>query len=1137
MGLHRLRILLLLVAVCSAATHVARADSLDPETERKTFKLPNGWQINLFAADPMVEKPIEMNWDNRGRLWVATSQTYPQVKPGAIPDDKIIVLADTLGRGAADKSIVFADGLFIPTAVAPGDGGAYVTNSTEIVHFDENPATGKAEHRRVVLSGFGTEDTHHIIHTLRWGYDGRIYWNQSIYIHSHVETPRGVVTLLGSGTWRFEPKTEELDILSRGMVNPWGIAFDGWGRWFGTDGAGGQGIGYIFPGSAFESAVGEDRTMEGLTKGSPKYCGEEILDGRHIPDEYQGDILTNDFRAHRIVRFKLKPDGAGFSAQQMPDFITSADKAFRPVDIRMGPDGAIYIADWYNPIIQHGEVDFRDPRRDHLHGRIWRVTAKDRPLVKRPVIAEATLPALLDLLKAPENYTRLHAELEMRERPSAEVAAAAAAWIKTLDPHDAGYEHDLLEALWIYQIIDVPEPSLLARVLAAKDPRARAAAGRVASYWAAALPNAPEIFAAAVADPEPAVRLEGICALATLSSPEAVIIAMRALDEPRDEFIDFALWSAANDLKPYWLPAFQAGKLANWGKPNHLTFALEAVKSPAAVAALLEQLKSNQLPVATRGDVIDMIATIDPKKNVEALFDLTIGSEISDTATRLQLISSLERIARDEHSQPVKNPARVESLFDAPDEQIRAGALRLAGLWQVESLRPPLTKFASDNSATVAIRAAAFDGLASLGGNESKTLLRQISDAATDRAIRCDAIAALTRLDLPGASARAAKLLVASGAGNDPGTLLDAFLQHEGGGDALAAALAGQTVPSSTARAALQYLQSRSAGDSQLAQLLQKSAGPASGPTKLTPGEMQHTIADVLAKGDPARGELIFRRRETGCYQCHAIDGAGGFLAPDLGSIGASSPMDYVIDSILDPNKAVKDGYMGLTVVTRDGDVISGIKVRQDSTQMVLKDNTHEEIIVPMKSIRRQKEVGSLMPTGLTDSLTHAEFLDLARFVSELGKPGPFAQSSVPVARRWRLLDPPPANTSTDSAAVPPSISSGANWSPVYSLVSGDLPMSAIRTSNVATVAIVQCQIDVIAEGKLNLVIGGTEGLTGWIDQAAMRMGAVVPLELTPGVHTVLFRVNLHDRGDHPLRVELGAADSNGARAEFVGGK
>ena len=114
---------------------------------------------------------------------------YPQIKPGEAPTDKVIVLEDTDNDGKADKSTVFADGLLIPTGVAPGDGGAYVANSTEVLHLKDTDGDGKADTRRIVLSGFGTEDTHHIIHTFRWGNDGRLYINQSIYIHSHVETP------------------------------------------------------------------------------------------------------------------------------------------------------------------------------------------------------------------------------------------------------------------------------------------------------------------------------------------------------------------------------------------------------------------------------------------------------------------------------------------------------------------------------------------------------------------------------------------------------------------------------------------------------------------------------------------------------------------------------------------------------------------------------------------------------------------------------------------------------------------------------------------------------------------------------------------------------------------------------------
>src|SRR5438445_9206019 len=135
----------------------------DPEIERNSFQVADGFEVNLFAADPILAKPIQMNFDAAGRLWVASSEVYPQIQPGQKANDKIIVLEDRDGDGRADKATVFADGLLIPTGIEPGDGGAYVANSTDLVHFSDSKGSGRADRQRIVLSGFGTEDTHHII--------------------------------------------------------------------------------------------------------------------------------------------------------------------------------------------------------------------------------------------------------------------------------------------------------------------------------------------------------------------------------------------------------------------------------------------------------------------------------------------------------------------------------------------------------------------------------------------------------------------------------------------------------------------------------------------------------------------------------------------------------------------------------------------------------------------------------------------------------------------------------------------------------------------------------------------------------------------------------------------------------------
>src|SRR5207302_5205796 len=134
-----------------------------------------------------------------------------------------------------------------------------------------------------------------------------------------------------------------------------------------------------------------------------------------LPEDWRGNAITNDFRGHRVCRFVLSEEGSAYVSQEKPELIKTNHAAFRPIDVKMGPDGAIYIADWYNPIIQHGEVDFRDPRRDHTHGRIWRVTAKGRPLVKRPKLVGAHTERLLEALKEPEDWTRHHAKRQLKE--------------------------------------------------------------------------------------------------------------------------------------------------------------------------------------------------------------------------------------------------------------------------------------------------------------------------------------------------------------------------------------------------------------------------------------------------------------------------------------------------------------------------------------------------------------------------------------------------------------------------------------------------------------------------------------------------------------------------------------------------
>jgi len=393
----------------------------DPEVEKSTFVVDDGWKAELFAGDPAMAKPIHMNFDNHGRLWIASSETYPQIKPGEPSNDKILILEDSDKDGKTDRTIVFADGLLIPTGVLPANdsdtASAYVVNSDQLLYLRDTDGDLVADEKKVVLAGFGTEDTHHLLHSLRWGHDGWIYMNQSIYIHSHIETPWGVERLNGGGIWRFHPETKRLEIVVRGFVNPWGVHFDRYGQMFATDGAYGEGINYTFEGSVFVTAVGAKRILSGLNPGSPKHCGLEILSGNHWPESIRGSMVTNDFRAHRVCRFKVSEDRSGYESVQQAELIKTPHVAFRPIDAKQGLDGALYIADWYNPIIQHGEVDFRDPRRDRTHGRIWRLTHKDqKPVENQPITAKDPIEKNLQRLGDDADLVRLFAGQALRRQ-------------------------------------------------------------------------------------------------------------------------------------------------------------------------------------------------------------------------------------------------------------------------------------------------------------------------------------------------------------------------------------------------------------------------------------------------------------------------------------------------------------------------------------------------------------------------------------------------------------------------------------------------------------------------------------------------------------------------------------------------
>jgi glucose/arabinose dehydrogenase len=522
---------------------------LSPEEQRKTFTLPEGYEINLYASEvefPDLRKPVQLTFDAKGRLWVCTMPSYPMYLPGTPPDDKVLTFEDVDGDGRADSQTVFADKLHVPTGLEFGKGGLYVGQQPNVMWLQDTDGDDRADVRQLVLHGFDSADSHHAVHAFAYDPGGALYWNEGTFHHTQVETPYGPERVKEAGIFRYEPRTEKFEIfISYPFANPWGHYFDRWGQNFVADASGGAN----YFGTAFSGQVVYPEKHGGMEQFLKMQwrptCGCELVSSRHFPDDTQGDYLLNNCIGFQgILRYRMREDSSGFKADPIEPLLTSEDRCFRPVDLEFGPDGALYVVDWFNPLVGHMQHSLRDPNRDTRHGRIWRITYKARPLVAPARIAGASIPELLELLKSYEDRTRYRARMELWSRPSQEVLSTLKTWLGQLDKNDAEYWRHKLEALWLHQALDEPDTALLQEILRCPEPKARAAATRVLCYTRERVQNPLELLQVQINDEHPRVRLEAIRALSFFDGPEALKAqetALELLQHPMDYYLEYTL--------------------------------------------------------------------------------------------------------------------------------------------------------------------------------------------------------------------------------------------------------------------------------------------------------------------------------------------------------------------------------------------------------------------------------------------------------------------------------------------------------------------------------------------------------------------------------------------------------------------
>ncbi len=874
----------------------------------------------------------------------------------------------------------------------------------------------------------------------------------------------------------------------------------------------------------------------------------------------------------------------------MPDLVRTNDQSFRPIDVRHGPDGALYVADWSNPVINHGEVDFRDPRRDHHMGRIWRISKKDTPPVKwEPLVAatpssqevpaappprgpsEKTNVELLDKLLSKSAWEQQQARKILQGRGRKLIEKDLIAWV---NPDGGRSSRGLIEASWLWlslgnRLLDtgptnVPRDAnveiTVDELANASDPQARSAwtralssslvnvsggagqkdaeannyRGVVASCFAMSLDDDPNV--AGPADPNPRVRLEAMRALSRIPTSESAALVLEAalnspgesgavkttraeekggqFDKPafsdtKDPYYGYAAWLSINDLAKPWTDAIASGtwKADTAERAKQLEWGLKAIDPALAGATLSRLVTENKVPLDGTGPWIELLGQAGGPKEIDRLWTRVQEKKIEETTTP-RILAALTEAALLRNIRPAQPTDKLADYLNSGHDQTIRTATRLAGAWKMESAVPRLVALTAGQDDTA--RNFAFEALRGIGSEPARAALRQLAVAPNTPPIRGQAVAALAALDLnPALTFDALAVQPAEDAALN---VWRGVLSVKDAADKLAASVPKE-MPKPVATAGLRAAREAGKNGAKLLAALTPLAGLTDAEARM-PKDFKALATFTKQNGDPARGELIYRRIALGCTVCHAIGGAGGKVGPDMTSLGASAPLDYIIESVINPAAKVKEGFNAVTLALKDGTQATGIQARETAQEVFLRDVTGHEQAIAKAQITGTTNVGSIMPAGMTDALADRERLDLFAFLGELGKPGHYDASKGTVARVWKLF------SGADAAKVIGAETPVDAGFPGYTLVDGRfvkelLEATAPLVTNGADTLMAVTQFQSTGKTRLKLTGAGK----AWLDGKPLALSDDLAPELTAGIHTLAVKLDMRTLPEY-LRAE-----------------
>lgn len=983
---------------------------LEPAESLKHFVTPVGFRVELFAAEPdLGGKPICMTWDERGRLWVAETVDYPnELQPEGSGRDRIRICEDTDEDGRADKFMVFAEHLSIPTSMTRAYGGVVVHQAPHTLFLKDTDGDDRADIREVLFTGWNTQDTHAGPSNLQYGSDNWL-WGMQGYAGFEGQVG-GETHRFAMGFYRFKldrpetatgiPRVTRLEFVRSTNNNTWGLGFSEDGLVFGSTanrnpsvympianryyervrGWSAEQLGTIADTFMFKPITEKIRQVD-QHGGYTAAAGHSLYTARAYPKTYWNrTAFVCGPTGHLVGTFLLKRQGADFASTSPANLLASDDEWSAPIMAEVGPDGNVWVIDWYNYIVQHNPTPagyktgkgnaYETDLRDKKHGRIYRIVceaAVGRPTVR--TLANAGPPTLVETLRDSNLFWRRHAQRLLVERGDRDVLPALVELAGDPGMDEIGLNPGSMHALWTLHGLGALDGS---------DVTATAAAVRALDHGSAAVRRAavgvlPPTSASASAlmehgclrDSDAQVRLATCLALADMPPSKevaaAIVAALQRPENAGDHWIPAAATSAAATNAPYFLAALAAAESTS-----------ESLLVTAGIVA--EHFARGSVTAGELANIAEPLAEAQPPVADAIVAGLAKGWPQAhalklEPATEQRLATLMPRLSTGQQGQLLRLAVSWGSKeFEQFGAQISqrlsatAGDEDLADDERIAAVRQLVEFRATDDSlipqvlALITPRTGPELAVGFLGALEACK-----SDALGPLLV--DHIAGLT----PAAKNAAMRLLLARPALT--ATLLDSLDK-------------GQIAFSDLSLDQKQSLTAHpNAGLARRAKELMARGGG------LPNADRQAVLSQLLPlteqKGSVEQGKEVFKKQ---CSKCHVHSGEGTRIGPDLTGMAVHTKAE-LLTNVIDPSRSVEGNFRVYTVVTEQGRVINGLMASETKTSIELYDSEGKKNIVLREDIDQLLASSkSLMPEGFEKQVTAADIINLLEFLTARGK-------------------------------------------------------------------------------------------------------------------------------------------------------